>query len=166
MPTPLTAQPGRLQRGAFIAAAVIIFGSISLGLFFGRCSPGAQEARAFLRELPADRIVEVRLSPYAVRSLVTRELVITERADIERIAARLREARPVSLNHPQATWVAVLRLRTRDGDYGGQVERTTNQGVLVLYASNVEGGWNYGSVRSDALGTELESLAERAGARR
>lgn len=165
MPAPLTPQQRKVSQRAIIAAATIILGTIATGLFFGRCSPAAQEAHAFLRELPAERILEVRLSPYAVRSLVTREVVITDRADIERIASLLREARPVSLSHPDATWVAVLRLRTGERDYGGQVETTTNQGVLVLYASDVEGGWNYGSVRADALGPVLEALAERAGAR-
>jgi len=163
--TPLT--PGKQKRNQRIvgAAAFVIFSTIFGSLFFGRCSPGAQEARAFLRAMPADEILEIRVSPYAVMPLVTRDLVISERAEIEKVAGLLRGATAVSLNHPAARWVGVLRLHTQKRDYGGQVESTTNQGVIVMYASEVEGGWNYGAVRQDALGPVLEELAARAGVR-
>lgn len=160
--------PGQLARNKrmIIAAAAIIFGSIAMGTFFGRCSPGAREAHDFLVRLATDQIIDIRLEPYTVSSLVSREVVISDRAEIEKVATQLRTAHGVSLNHPNAKWVAYLRMTTASLDYGGQVESTTNQGVIVMYASGVRGGWNYGAVRQDALGPILEEIVARAGARK
>jgi hypothetical protein len=154
------------NKRVIIVGATIIFGSIAMGLFFGRCSPGAREAHDFLSAVPADRILDIRLEPYAVSSLVSRDVVISDRAEIEKIAAQLRTARGISQNHPNARWVAYLRMTTADGDYGGQVESTTNQGLIVIYTSGVKGGWNYGAVRQDALVPILEEIVARAGARK
>lgn len=153
------------KRQVIRAAAGMIFGTVILTFYFGRWSPAAREAREFLTALPPERITAIRLQPYAVSSLVSREVVISDRADVERVADQLRTARGTSLNHPSARWIAILRITTAAGDYGGQVESTTNQGVLVLYASGVQSGWNYGAVRQDSLGPILEDIVARAGGR-
>jgi len=155
-----------LNKRVIVVAATIIIGSIAMGALFGRCGPGAREAHEFLSSLPTDRIIDIRLEPYAVSSLVSSNVVISDRAEIDKIAAQLRTAGGVSLNHPNARWVAYLRITTATGDYGGQVESTTNQGVIVMYASGVQGGWNYGAIRQDALGPTLEEIVSRAGARK
>ena len=70
-----------------------------------------------------------------------------------------RQAESVSPNHPQARWVAIIRFRLAGGEYGGQLEATTNhQGGLFWFASNVRGGWNYGAYRNDQLGPLFEQL--------
>ena len=157
---PSTPEQLARNRKLVFGAAVFIVAAIALSSFFGRLSPEAQAGREFLRTLPVDRITEIRLQPYSVLSLVKDELVITDRRQIEQIAAELRDAPPVGLNHPEAKWVAILRIIAVDGEYGGQVESTANQGVIMMFASDVQGGWNYGAVRRDSLGPLLESLAQ------
>lgn len=148
----------------------VLVGSLLLLLFISafwnmRLSPEAREAARFFDEMPSERILEVQLLPYTVSSLSDRVLRITDRARIASLANILRSARPVSLNHPSARWVATLRLITAERDYGGLVESTDNdQGVVVMYASEVQGGWNYGSRRADELGTLLEAWVKEAAA--
>lgn len=148
----------------------VLVGSLLLLVFSSafwnmRLSPAAQEAARFFDTMPAERILEVRISPYTVSSLTQRELRITDRGRIDSLAKILRSALRDSPNHPKARWVAGLRLVTAERDYGGLVESTENgQGVLVMYASEVQGGWNYGSRRNDELGTLLEAWVAEAAA--
>ena len=83
-PPPSPEQLARNKR-MIIAAAAIIFGSNGNAL----------------RPMQS-RSVDIRLEPYAVSSLVSREIVISDRAEIERVATQLRTAHGVSLNHPNA----------------------------------------------------------------
>ena len=46
-------------------------------------------------------------------------------------------------------------------DDGGRLD----QGVIVMYASNVEGGWSYGARSVNAAGPLVEELAGRDRAR-
>ena len=108
--------------------------------------------------MPVDRIIEIRIEPYTVDSLTRHVVTVRDRNQIALIADQLRSASRVSPNHPQARWVAILRIVTDGREYGGQVESTSNQGVLVWYASQVEGGWNYGTYQQDSLGPVLEKI--------
>lgn len=127
--------------------------------YFRSLSPHAVAAHEFYKKMPAEEILEIDLEPYSVLSLVNKPLKIKDRLQIKRLADSLRQARPFSPNHPQATWIVVLRIITRQGEYGGHVESTHNQqGVQIWYSSNIEGGWNYGTYRQDDLGPLLEEV--------
>ncbi len=164
MAAPFSPEQQKRMRPVVAVVMTLIIGVFLVQTYNGRWSPAAREAHAFLRALPTERILDIHLEPYQVLPLVSREVVISDRDDIERIASLLRGASEISLNHPSARWVGILRIRTAAGDYGGQVEATTNHGVVVIYASDVQSGFNYGAVRADALGPVLEALATAAGA--
>lgn len=156
----------RKNPGFVLVGGLLLLVLLS-AIWFMRLSPEAREAARFFEEMPAERILEVRISPYTVSSLLERELVIKDRARIAQLAGILRAARRAAPNHPKARWVAGLRLVTAERDYGGTVDATSNdQGVLIFYASQVQGGWNYGTRRADELGPLLEAWAAEAAGNR
>lgn len=156
--------PARIQQQKqrlLIGVAVFLFLVIVSQAYFRNVSPEAKEAHRFLREMPVTEIQEIVIDPYTVSSLIDHRLVIKDRRKISQLADVLRSASPFSPSHPESRWIAVLRIVTDHGDYGGQVDSTSNgQGSFIWYASQVQGGWNYGAYRQDELGPLLEQFAK------
>lgn len=153
------------SRRMVIIGGTIIFSVILASTWFCRFSPAAVEAHRFLHEMPVGQVREIVLEPYAVSSLADHAVVIRDRDTIGRIAAQLRGAGGMSPNHPQARWITILRIRLVDGrEYGGELESTSNQGVLLWLTSDIQGGWNYGTYQVDGLGPLVEAVAKQPGA--
>ncbi|HEY9844062.1 MAG: hypothetical protein ACAI44_02105 [Candidatus Sericytochromatia bacterium] len=155
--------PIRHPKALMIIGGLILITIVSQ-YYFRNLSPEAQAARRFLNEVPVDAIREIRIEPYSVSALTDHVVSISDRGKIKRLADALRTAVPFSANHPTSRWIAILRIVTDGRDYGGQVDATSNgQGVIIWYASGVQGGWNYGERRQDALGPLLESFVKEEG---
>ena len=154
---PRTAGP--LPKPWFWIIAGGMLSVVGVIKYFDTFSPDARAARRFLREMPVTEIQEITIEPYTVLSLTDHVISVRDRDRISQIAAAFRNVVSVSPNHPHARWVAVIRFRLKDREYGGQIEPTTNdQGSLFWFASNIRGGWNYGCYRNDQLGPLFERL--------
>ncbi|PIQ27087.1 hypothetical protein COW36_14410 [bacterium (Candidatus Blackallbacteria) CG17_big_fil_post_rev_8_21_14_2_50_48_46] len=150
----------KINNKYIVGGVALFLGIVILSQFYFRqLSPESREFHRFIEQMPLEKIQEIRIEPYTVLSLTDHTLVIRDKQQIAEIASALRQAPAIGLNHPEANWVAILRI-IADREYGGQIESTRNQGVVMLYASNVRGGWNYGSYRADSLGPLLEKLAK------
>ena len=145
------------QRLFWIVMACLLT-TIAVAIYFTNMSGGAKEARKFLRTMAADQIREISIEPYTVSSLTDRVIVIRDREKISRIVEVFRGMTAVSLSHPSANWVAIIRFQLADRQYGGRIEQSSNQGGLFMMTSDVQGGWNYGAYRNDALAPFFEQL--------
>lgn len=158
--TPPSVQPQTLSRNQKIMFGAVLCGffTVLLGQFYFRnLSPDARQAHQFYREMPTSEIREIVIEAYPQAVSESEKIHLRDRQQIKRIADLLRTAQPFSPNHPAARWNRVLRIITDHGEFGGMVEATNNdQGVQIWYSSQIQGGWNYGIYRQDALGPVLE----------
>jgi len=112
---------------------------------------------------PAD-VNSIVVAPIRTRptesNLVGAPITIYDPVAIERTCDALSKARPFSPNHPASSWECLLILNKKTGSYECVIDSTpsSKNGVLILFFSRGEWGWNVGEYRSDALGPALEGV--------
>jgi hypothetical protein len=69
-----------------------------------------------------------------------------------------------SPNHPSGGWKCQVEIRTSTTNpvFRFTIHATANNGVHLRFFSNSESGWNYGSLRNDALKRFVENVFHRA----
>ena len=145
-----------------LAVVVVFFvcSMVAFFLYFNMFCPEARAARRFFKLMPVDQIQSIVLEPvpYDPKPLTRREISIKDRQQIADIAGLFHTAHRCLPNHPQEKWSMVLHFRLKDRDFSGQLNATSNQGVLLYYGLDTTGGPVYATYRQDALGPLVESI--------
>ncbi len=127
-------------------------------VLLGGCEFNGSSDRDILSLMPNDVVSVVLDREYknlAVDqriNLVQKPVTVSNREDIASICAALRSAKQVSPNHPSGLWYCAVALHTTNWTSEVLISRTDNQGSIL---------WLRHAYRCDALGTALESIAEK-----
>jgi hypothetical protein len=146
-----------------IAILIALFAVGALWYFIGRRIP-EQNARLF--ENPISNIQCIRIEPVQFRSLVGREIAITNESRIKEIMSALRSAKPYSPSHPEPRWDCNLAISDSRGSSHIEIISilaASPQGNII-FCKTSEWGFFYDTLNSDSIGDFLErAIAEENG---
>jgi hypothetical protein len=136
----------RRRHLVLILAAALVGGGLlcawRMSLSYRRQLQGLRPADVSSIKLESEQVIDGR----------DRHLVVTlneqERSEFLRL---LGESRFVFPNHPAGGWTCFARITTADREYCLPVQATANNGTLISLYSRGMDGWNYGTLRNDAL---------------
>lgn len=111
---------------------------------------------------PAD-VVEIALESYApVKGQAVEPGIVLTDAEVRDFLRLLAESRFSFPSHPKGGWTRFARIETRTKRYYLPIHASSNNGTLIWVFSGGTGGWNYGTLRNDALKDFVERVVARS----
>ncbi len=158
---------GGMGIGLALALAVLLF------------TPVPRHRTAIIQHIlhtPPDQIIKVTIRARgpagAPCPLVRKDLTVTDREDIRRIALALGEVREDEVAGEQWDgarywfWHAPIELTTRDGTFYFRAGVSRRRGACVAIGTDPDGeGWKLARFRAEELARVLEQLRDREGKR-
>ena len=117
---------------------------------------------------PPERIIQVTIRARSLAPLVNKDLTVSDRAEIQRIALALGKAREdegAGEKWDSARywfWHAPIELSTKDGTFYFKAGVSRSRGACVMIGTEPDGyGWRIGTFRAEELARVLEQLRDR-----
>lgn len=133
----------------FLALAAVGLGALEVA---------SRRHQATVRGLVDAHVTSIRLDNESVSNPAVVELTEEQRT---RFLQLLASADRMSPNHPRGRWTCLVTIVAPEETVSFRVHATHNNGTLAWLFSGGTSGWNYGTLRADALGPLVEAAFAR-----
>jgi hypothetical protein len=141
-----------------IVISLIIF--LLINNLMSRASSSGPTMRDRIYSIPLGYIQFVKIKPYYYTSLVTNNVLITDKSTITNIMTAVRLAKPYFPKHPVTQWQCFLIVSDGSGESYIWVNKTFGQGTILYCQTSLNGGLIYDTRQSDTVGSILEKVTK------
>lgn len=115
-----------VRNRILITFAIIWAAVVGYKLF----NPASSDGKKFFHQLPAQNIHYVELGRTSNGAPAGHSVRIENRDDLNRFISIWGGVDTFAANHPRTTWSVAITINTDQGNYGGTLRGTSNQGVI------------------------------------